>query len=63
MFEIPTIQFIDHMKLKKKEDQSAYASVFLKRGNKILMEGRELEGFGMKRGGGKGRKIRYGSLK
>jgi hypothetical protein len=33
---IPKIQFIDHMKLKK-EDQSVGASVFLKRGNKILM--------------------------
>ena len=33
---IPKIQFTDHMKLKKKEDQSVDASVFLRRGNKIL---------------------------
>jgi hypothetical protein len=32
---IPKIQFTDHMKLKKKEDQSA--SVLLRRGNNILM--------------------------
>ena len=31
------IQFTDHMKLKKKEDQSIDASVLLRRGNKILM--------------------------
>jgi hypothetical protein len=31
---IPKIQFIDHMKLKKKEDQSA--SVLFRKGNKIL---------------------------
>ena len=33
------IQFTDHMKLKKKEDQSMDASVLLRRGNKILTEG------------------------
>jgi hypothetical protein len=32
--EIPKIQFTDHMKLKKKEDQSVGASVLLRRGNK-----------------------------
>ena len=37
MFGIPKIQFTDHMKLKKKEDQSVDASVLLRRGNKILM--------------------------
>ena len=31
------IQFTDHMKLKKKEDHSVGASVFLRKGNKILM--------------------------
>jgi hypothetical protein len=36
---IPKIQFIDHMKLKKKENQSMGASVLLRRGNKILMGG------------------------
>ena len=37
--QIPKIQFIDHMKLKKKEDQSVDFSVFLKRGNKTSMGG------------------------
>ena len=43
---IPTIQVTDHMKLNKKEDQSVDASVLLRRGNKIITEGRErdLEG-------------------
>jgi hypothetical protein len=34
---IPKIQFTDHIKLKKKEDQSVGASVLLRKGNKILM--------------------------
>jgi hypothetical protein len=38
-FGIPKIQFIDHMKLKKKEDQSVDASMLLRRGNKILTRG------------------------
>jgi hypothetical protein len=33
-FRIPRIQFIEHMKLKKKEDQSVDISVLLKRGSK-----------------------------
>jgi hypothetical protein len=33
------IQFAKHMKLKKKEDQSVDTSIFLRRGNKIPMEG------------------------
>jgi hypothetical protein len=36
---IPKIQFTKHMKLKKKEDRSVDASVLLRRGNKIPMEG------------------------
>jgi hypothetical protein len=32
--------FTDHMKLKKKKDQSLDASVLLRRGNKIIMGGR-----------------------
>ena len=36
---IPKIQFTDHMKLKKKEDQSVNASVLLRRRNKILTGG------------------------
>jgi hypothetical protein len=35
---IPTIQFTDHMKLKK-EDQSMDASALLRRGNKIIKGG------------------------
>ena len=45
------IQLTDHMKLKKKEDQSVDASVLLRRGNKIIMEGRRREGPGRKIGG------------
>jgi hypothetical protein len=37
--QITKMQFIDHMKLKKKEDQSVGASVLLRRGNKLPMEG------------------------
>jgi hypothetical protein len=33
------IQFTDHMKLKKLDDQSMGASVLLRRGNKILKGG------------------------
>jgi hypothetical protein len=36
---IPKIQFIDHMKFKKKEDQSVDTSVLLRTGNKIPMGG------------------------
>jgi hypothetical protein len=38
-FEIFKIQFIDHIKLEKKEDQSVDTLVFLKRGSKISMGG------------------------
>jgi hypothetical protein len=34
--QIHKIQFTEHTKLKKKEDQSVDASVLLRRGNKIL---------------------------
>jgi hypothetical protein len=33
------IQFTDHMKLKKMEDQSVDTSILLRRGIKIAMEG------------------------
>jgi hypothetical protein len=36
---ISKIQFTDHMRLKKKEDQNVDASVLLRKGNKILMGG------------------------
>jgi hypothetical protein len=53
---IPTIQLIDHIKLKKKEDRSVDASVLFRRGNKISFGGRGKEGLGMerRRGGGIG---------
>jgi hypothetical protein len=35
----PKIQFRDHMKLKKKEDETVGPSVLLRRGNKILIGG------------------------
>jgi hypothetical protein len=37
MLRIPKIQLTDHMKLMKKEDQSMDTSVFLRKGNKILV--------------------------
>ena len=37
MLRTPKIQFTDHMKLRKKEDQSVDALVLLRRRNKILM--------------------------
>jgi hypothetical protein len=37
--QIPKIKFAKHMKLKKKEDQSVYTPILLRRGNKIPMEG------------------------
>ena len=49
---IPKIQFTDHMKLKKKEDQSVDASVHLRRGIKIPTCGRWWKGFGRKKVGG-----------
>jgi hypothetical protein len=36
---IPKIQFAKHRKLKEKEGQSVDASILLRRGNKIPMEG------------------------
>jgi hypothetical protein len=38
-FRISKIKFTDHMKPKKKEDQKVYASVILRRVNKILTGG------------------------
>jgi hypothetical protein len=35
----PKIQFTNHMKLKKKEDQSVDTSLLLRTGNKIPIEG------------------------
>jgi hypothetical protein len=35
---IPKIQFTNHMKLKKEEDQSVDTSILLRRGNKIPKE-------------------------
>jgi hypothetical protein len=49
--EIPMIQLTDHVKLKKKEDQSMCTSVLLRIQNKIIMGSRGWEGLGRKRGG------------
>jgi hypothetical protein len=48
---IPKIQFTDHMKPKKKEDQRVETSILLRRGNRIIMRGRGREGPGSERGG------------
>jgi hypothetical protein len=50
------IQLTDHRKLKKEEDQSVDASVLLRRGNKIITEGRGWEGLGRRREGGRGKR-------
>ena len=49
---IPPIQSTNHMELKKKEDQSVDASVFLRRKNKIIIGGRGREASGWEREGG-----------
>jgi hypothetical protein len=51
MLGMPTVQFTDHVKLKKKEDQSVDASVLLRRGNKILTGSIGRKGLGRERGG------------
>ena len=49
------IQLTDHMKLKKKEEQSVGTLVLLKMGNKIIMGGRVRERrWGRERGTGSG---------
>jgi hypothetical protein len=49
---IPMIQLTDHIKFKKKEDQSIDASVLIRMGNKIIIGGRGWSGLGRKRVGG-----------
>jgi hypothetical protein len=46
------IQLMDHMKLKRKEDQRMDRSVLLTKGNKIIKGSRGLEKLGRKRRGG-----------
>ena len=41
-----TTQFMDHMKLKRKEDQRVDASVLLRRRNKIIKASREWRDLG-----------------
>jgi hypothetical protein len=53
---IATIQFTNHVKLKKKEDQSVDVSVLLRKGDKIIKGGIGWEGLGRKRGGGEEKK-------
>jgi hypothetical protein len=55
-YEIPTKQLTDHMKLKKKEEQSVDASILLRRGNKIITEGRGREELGRKTEGAEEKK-------
>jgi hypothetical protein len=43
---IPKVQLAKHMNLKKKEDQTVDNLIFLRRGNKILMEGVTETNFG-----------------
>jgi hypothetical protein len=50
------IQLTDHMKFKKKEDQSVDVSVLLRGGKKILTGDRGWEGLGRKRGEGGGKR-------
>jgi hypothetical protein len=49
---IPTIELMEDMKLKRKENQRVDASVILRKGNKIIKESRGWEGLGRKRRGG-----------
>jgi hypothetical protein len=45
------IQLTDHVKLKRKKDQSVDALVLLRMGNKTVKRSRWWEGFGRKRRG------------
>jgi hypothetical protein len=45
------IQLINHMKLKRKEDQRVDVSVLLRKGNNIIKGNRGWEGLGRRRGG------------
>jgi hypothetical protein len=58
---LPMIHLTDHMKLKKKEDQSVDASVLIG-SNKIFIGNGGWKGLGRKKGGGgkNGGRIRYG---
>jgi hypothetical protein len=46
---MPTIQLMDHMKLKNKEDQRVDASVLLRRWNKLIRRSNGLEELASKR--------------
>jgi hypothetical protein len=49
---------MDHMMLKRKEDQRVDVTFLLRRGNNIIKGSRGWEGLGRKRGGGKRGRIR-----
>jgi len=51
---IPKRQLTDHMKPKKKEAQCMHASVFLRRGKKLILAGKGREGSGQREEEGKG---------
>jgi hypothetical protein len=54
------MHFTDHMKLNKKEGQCVYASNPLRRGNKIITEGRGRQGPEWENGGNqKGGRTRF----
>jgi hypothetical protein len=59
---ISTVQFTDHVKLKKNKDQSVDASILLRRKNKIITGGRGREGPGREREGGRGREVARSSM-
>jgi hypothetical protein len=50
---------MDHMKLKRKEDQRMDASALLRRGNKIIKRSRRCEGLGRKRRDGREKEGKY----
>ena len=49
--ELSMIQLMYHVKLTRNEHQRVDALVLLRRGNKIIIGSRDLEGFGRKRRG------------
>ena len=56
-----TIQLMDHMKLKRKENQEVNVLALLRKGNKIIKGSRGWEGLGRKRRrGGRGKESDMG---
>ena len=59
---IPKILFAEHMKLKKKEDQSVETFLFLRMRNKIPMEGVTESMFGAETEGGTIQRLLYSGI-